>query len=74
MATTEQIIDLMKNLPEDELKLLKLRMDELLEEKSRPVVKRGDRIRAVAGALNVGKVLDPLPSRESIYEDMEVDQ
>ncbi len=67
MQTAEQILDAMKHLSQSELKQMKERLEIMLDEKWEPPVKRGDRIRALAGAAHVGRVLDPLPSRESIY-------
>ena len=69
MMTTEQIANGFARLPKGDLRYLRDRLDELLEAKDKQNVKRGERIRALAGAAHVGKVLDPLPSRESIYEE-----
>ena len=69
MMTADQIIEAMQRLPDDELKKLRARLDEIDRAKRAEPVRRGDRIRALAGSAHVGRVLDPNPSRESIYED-----
>ena len=69
MMTTDQIVEAIKRLPHGELKQLKDRLGQLLEEKGSTPVKRGERIRALAGRFDLGECLQPDWDREMLYED-----
>lgn len=75
MMTTEELLDIMKRLPGDELQDLRQRLDKLIQEKNLQAPDEEERQKKVnhlmrlAGSVNTGKVLEPFPAREQLYDE-----
>ena len=70
MMTMENILEAIRALPKEDKDALRNRLEDVLSDNSPSRrYRRGEGLRAAAGSLHVDGVLDPAPSRESIYEE-----
>lgn len=68
MLTTEQLATEIARLPERDMEHLKTKLEELIDEKKhQPKAKRGEKLMALAGRVDLGQCLIPYPDSEMLY-------